>query len=605
MNTNKILRIVLVVLLLTTVAAAAATSWTASAGTDFLTASGVEVSLLSDEEIESGDLFTSTSVTLQNVTFHGNNATASMYANQWNGTWTNVSAMSVTGGNLTINPEDKNEFSFNGSITGINFTTVIPSDGIKTDFMYSSSGGSAGIVVPNLTANEQWGMINVVTGEGVDIAIANATGYGHFDNVPYGQNQAIAMEPLGILYIRNEVPAPHNIINSTTVLVKFWPEGGSTAAGINRFTIVEKTTTTGMIDLTGLPILGQFEVIAQADGYHNRTALIRNLGVQNTMFMLNKTAPSTNVHFQIDDLSGAYQPDDGVSMYIKRAINVTSYDPTNSTDWAWMTMAGMNLGNAQTFNATLNTNERYDIILQNADGDVRSMGGYIPTWDNPTTAANPQILKVTNTDVIMKTDLGFSWNATMNTTDPSNPKVHLVYDDPQQYTTNFTWYVTQWNNVTPIAGPFGPFCNPVRCGEITAVEGLSNIDPIYLNKTLQVHVDFWKLAPSPGLVNGTTTTVYEGYKKYYVTDIVNEEGIFSGILPVSEYWLHLIAIGLIILVGAGVGATLNKGIGGMAIALMAMGLNVMGFMPPEVDDSMYVVALLLSIVYWYATEKQT
>ena len=107
------------------------------------------------------------------------------------------------------------------------------------------------------------------------------------------------------------------------------------------------------------------------------------------------------------------------------------------------------------------------------------------------------------------------------------------------------------------------------------------------------------------MVNGTTTTVYEGYKKYYVTDIVNEEGIFSGILPVSEYWLHLIAIGLIILVGAGVGATLNKGIGGMAIALMAMGLNVMGFMPPEVDDSMYVVALLLSIVYWYATEKQT
>jgi hypothetical protein len=199
----------------------------------------------------------------------------------------------------------------------------------------------------------------------------------------------------------------------------------------------------------------------------------------------------------------------------------------------------------------------------------------------------------------------FSWNATMNTTDPSNPKVHLVYEDPQQYTTNFTWYVTQWNNVTPIAGPFGPFCNPVRCGEITAVEGLSNIDPIYLNKTLQVHVDFWKLAPSPGLVNGTTTTVYEGYKKYYVTDIVNEEGIFSGILPVSEYWLHLVAIGLIILVGAGVGATLNKGIGGMAIALMAMGLNAMGFMPPEVDDSMYVVALLLSIVYWYATEKRT
>ena len=102
MNTKKILRIALVVLLLTTIVAAAATSWTASAGTDFLTASGVEVSLLSDEEIESGDLFTSTSVKLQNVTFHGNNATVSMYPGQWNGTWTNVTAMNVLAGNLTL-----------------------------------------------------------------------------------------------------------------------------------------------------------------------------------------------------------------------------------------------------------------------------------------------------------------------------------------------------------------------------------------------------------------------------------------------------------------------------------------------------------------------
>ena len=86
-------------------------------------------------------------------------------------------------------------------------------------------------------------------------------------------------------------------------------------------------------------------------------------------------------------------------------------------------------------------------------------------------------------------------------------------------------------------------------------------------------------------------------------DILNKEGIFSGVLPVSNYWLHLIAVGLIILTGAGVGATLNKGIGGMMVSLLAMGLNVMGFMPPEIDDRMYAVALLLSIIYWYATEK--
>jgi len=603
---KRILSILFVILLIIpAIAAAVITTWDASAGTDFSTSTGVEVSLLGDEEIQSGDIFTSRSVKLQNVTFHGDNATIAMYPGQWNSNgWTNVTAMSVTSGNVTIDPDDKNEFSFNGSVTTVNFTNVIPSDGIDVDFYYSATGGSAGIIVPNLTAGEQWGMISVVTGEGLDIAIANATGYGHYDNVPFAANQAIAMEPLGILYIREETPAPHNIINSTTVYVKFWPEGGSAAVGPNRFTIVEKTTTTGMVDLTGLPILGTFEVIAVADGYHNRTAIIRNLGIQNTMFLLNKSVPDVNVHFQIDDLSGSYQPDDGVSMYIKRAINVSSYDPTNATGWAWMTVAGMNLGNAQTFNSTLNTNERYDIVIENDNGDVRSMGGYIPTWDNPTTAANPQVLKVTNADVVMKTDLGYSYNVTFNDTNPADPKIHLIYSDPQQFTTNLTWYITPWNNVTVIAGPYGPFCNPVRCGELTAVQGLATLDPFYLNNTLQVHVDFWKLAPSPGLVNGTTTTVYEGYKKMYFQATINKEGIFSAILPVAPYWLHLISIGLIILVGAGVGATLNKGIGGMAIALLAIGLNAMGFMPPEVNDSMYVVALLLSVVYWYATEKR-
>ena len=607
---KRILPILFVILLLVPLVAAAATSWVASPGTDFLTDTGVEVSLLGPlpEEIESGDLFTSSSVTLQNVTFHGDNATISMANNNWNGTWTNVTAMNVVNGNLTINPQDKNEFSFNRSITAVNFTNVVPTDNLGLDFRYSSTGGFGTIVVPNVTANEQWGMVDM-SGFGLDVAIANASGYAHFDEVPIRTNQAIAIEPLGILYIRNEVAyfvngilsPPHPIINETTVSVKFWPEGGSLAVGPHM--IVEKTTINGQVDLTGLPILGTFEVIAEADGYHNRTAIIRNLGVQNTLFMLNKTVPTTNVHFLITDHSGSFGADEGVAIFIKRIVNVTSYDAGNSTGWSWMTMAGQNVGNSMRFNSTLNTNERYDIILQNNAGDIRSMGGYIATWENPTTAAFPQELLVTNADMVMRTDEGFKWNATFNSTDLANPKVHFRFVDTQQYTTNLTWHVTQWNNDTIIAGPYGPFCNPIRCGNITDVQGLSTLDPFYLNKTLQVHVNFWKLAPSPGVVNGTTTSVYTNYKKFYVEEMVNKEGILSGVLPITEYWLNLIAIGLIILVGAGVGATLNKGLGGMAIAITAMGLNAMGFMPPEVNDSMYVVALLLSIVYWYASEK--
>ena len=174
------------ILLLVPLVAAAATSWSASAGTDFVTASGVEVSLLGDEEIESGDLFTSTSVKLQNVTFHGNNATVSMYPGQWNGTWTNVTAMNVLAGNLTINPEDKNELSFARGITGTNFTNINANDTV-IDFYYSSTSAGT-IIVPNTTAGEQWGMIDPFNNVGLDVAIANGTGYTHFDEVPVKTN---------------------------------------------------------------------------------------------------------------------------------------------------------------------------------------------------------------------------------------------------------------------------------------------------------------------------------------------------------------------------------------------------------------------------------
>ena len=599
---KRILPILFVLLLLVPLVAAAATSWTASAGTDFLTDSSVEVSLLSDEEIESGDLFTSTSVKLQNVTFHGNNATASMYANQWNGTWTNVSAMSVVGGNLTINPEDKNELSFAGGITGVNFTNIIPSDN-AIDFIYTSTTLGT-IVVPNTTAGQQWGMIDPNNNVGLDVAISNATGYTHFDEVPVKINQAVTIEPLGILFIREETPEPHAIINSTTVTLKFYED-----VDFNEFEsgvkIVSKTTTNGQIDLTGLPVTSEFVVISQAPGYHPRTTLIGNLGFQNTIFLLKKSQPSTNTHIQVVDYTGNYAPDSDITFVIKRPINITSYDPGNVTFQGlstYLTMSGDHLGNPQVFNATLNTLERYNLEVSNAAGDVRSLGGFVPTAERPT--ENPLIIEIKTTDAKLTIEPGKYWNATLNSTDLSNQFIRLKYNDPAQRTTNFTWWVTLWNNDTILWGPSSQFCNPIDCGELEAAEEVSGAIPsLYANRTLSVHVQFWKQFAQSGVIDGSGQAVFSDYTKVTENKLVNKQGLLSGTIPVDEFWLNTMAIAFLFLMTAGAGAMTNKGFAGVVIVVVAWSLDAFGWMPPEINPLSYGFAMTLAVLYWFGTSR--
>ncbi len=603
---KRILPILFVILLLVPVVAAAATSWSASAGTDFVTASGVEVSLLGDEEIESGDLFTSTSVTLQNVTFHGNNATVAMYPHQWNGTWTNVSAMSVTGGNLTINPEDKNELSFAGGITGINFTNIIPGDNI-IDFRYSATTTGT-IVVPNATADEQWGMIDPLNNVGLDVAIANATGYLHFDNVPVKSNQAVTLEPLGILYIREETPEPHALINSTSVTLKFYEDIDFNAA-VQKVKIVEKTTSNGQIDLTGLPVNSEFVVISQAEGYHPRTTMIGDLGYQNTIFLLNKSQPSTNTHIQIVDYTGEFSPDADISLLIKRPINITSYDPGNVTFAGYstyLTMSGDHIGNPQVFNATLNTLERYNLEISNAAGDTRSLGGFVPTAERPTT--NPLIIEIKTTDQKITADPMRAWNATLVVDSP--PRVYMRYNDPMHRTINFTWWVTPWQNDTILwhshgAPGGGQFCNPTPCGNITVSESASGfLDEKYGNMTLTVHAQFWKQYPSSTIINGTSQTQWGDYVKVHEWKVVNRQTLFDGVIPMDIFWLNTAAIGLLFLMTAGAGAMTNKGFAGIIIVATAFMLDQFGWMPAEIHHNAFGVAMALSIVYWYAITRR-
>ncbi len=199
---RRLLSLCFVVLLVGSGVGAAISVWSASAGTSFNTSSGVEVNLVgpSDEIFQTGSIFTDRSIYLHNTSFHGNNATVQMANNNWNGTttgWVNTTAISMSG-NLTIDT-DTTGFTpilINGSIQGLNFTKIISNDG-KEDLVYTTNG-TATIVVGNLTALQSWGLVDVSTLQGYDVAVSNATGFATFDQVPAGTNVHASLENLGI-----------------------------------------------------------------------------------------------------------------------------------------------------------------------------------------------------------------------------------------------------------------------------------------------------------------------------------------------------------------------------------------------------------------------
>jgi len=252
------------------------------------------------------------------------------------------------------------------------------------------------------------------------------------------------------LTLREEQP-PHSKLDSATVTATFYEDVENDPLIINR------TTSDGTINLTGLPVSSEFSVQIQAPGYHNRTVILEDIYTQSDVFLINKTNTSTiENRFVVSDRTGNFPPDD-TEIRIQAAINESIYN--GSGGFSWMTVSGDDLGADEAYVDDLIEEKRYRLVVSNEQGDQRILGAYTPETSGT--------VDLTIGSVVIDPDAGESVgvNATWYNATGQQPKVRVEYNDSTQNTSKLHLEIYEYknksnkllSNTTYSAGPYGTF----------------------------------------------------------------------------------------------------------------------------------------------------
>jgi hypothetical protein len=381
-----------------------------------------------------------------NITLTGSGGAATV--DEINGTWTNLSSLTVATNNISANPEDKAPVTVGGSLTEINFQTVTLDDG-SIDLIYSSTGEGTIVLEPSATDGTAYGLVDNQTNEGLDVTVADNQGDLHFTEVPEETNTEVRVEQLGTLTVREET-SPHEKITTVTATIKFFENEEDNP------TIVERTAQNGEIDLTGLPVDEQFSVQVKAPGYYNRTVLINDLSQQETVFLLHKNRSAVQNRFLVDDRTGEFPPKD-TELIVQKAINRSKYggDPSG---FSWTAIGGDDLGADKSFVIDLEKGDRYRLIVKSPDGGTRILGAY--------TAESEGVIELSIGKVLLDpTGDGVpSYTANRTNKTGESVKVNVEFNDSASNTDQLWIEIYEYKNEsnvllsnTTFAGPFGTF----------------------------------------------------------------------------------------------------------------------------------------------------
>lgn len=342
--------------------------------------------------------------------------------------------------------------------------------------------------------------------------------------------------------IRNETNTSELVDTPTTVSVNF-------IASDQTYT---RETTTGTIDMTGLPVGQDFIVGITTDGnWTDRTVYLESIYQQQSVYLLNTTEYSTiETRFTLEDPTGRYGPDTVV--YISKLINqsgTTTYRVIHSDEFG-----------VEGVTAELEEDQRYQIRVQSADGESQIVGPYRSDVSETVTVkpGSPTIPLGEQTD-------GWSANA-----DLDNRTLEYVYSDPENKTDQLTVYIHEKGNES--------------------------------NK-LQVNQTFFDLGNASQTL---TLTENESKKTWEVNFIIERDGeIFTkpstvsnnpDLVPdLSREWRLITGVGLL-MISAGMFSILNASVGAVIVAIQGGVLWWIGYLEGATTGIAVVIALFIALM---------
>lgn len=368
----------------------------------------------------------------------------------------------------------------------------------------------------------------------------------------YGGSTASGTQSFSVpstLYVRNETDADQ-LVDNANVTVRFYQDGNET--------VVERTTTNGQVDLTGLPVGDKLVVSANADKYQRRTTIIDDIFSQNSMYLLSENVSSVEVRFTLTDNTGGEFPQESTEVLIEKPIN-------RSGTTKFRTVAADEVG-VKGFSTFLEEDVRYRITVRNNDGDTRLLGSY--------TATVSETVELTIGEVTYDADQSdtedYEWDASQVGED-ANSKIKFNFSDAEGATGDIRLEIWEYGNKsnntivnTTLNGPHG---------------STSYTEPLSAAQANKTWVVRWSADRNSEEI---------GAKR-----VLGGQGPLGIVL--DDLWKHSIAAGSIF-VFAGLFGGLRKELGVIVVPVLAGIWWYIGWLPTAVGAGAIMLALTIGVL---------
>lgn len=235
----------------------------------------------------------------------------------------------------------------------------LPYDDVEVEFTVDGSVVGSTNVTSTGTAQVSVSSSNFVGGQHTVDAVATDA-YGQTSTTTYTFSAPSKIQ------VRNESNASA-LVDNATVDVAFYFESGGQIKSVTR------STSTGEIDLTGLPVDRPIVASATADGFKPRRIFLSSIYEQSKVYLLPDSSKFVRTTFELKDYSGDFSQDVTV-LQVERVLNGTSYK----------TVVGDYFGANGEFPAQLAFNKRHRLTLRNTEtGETRDLGTYTPLSSGP------------------------------------------------------------------------------------------------------------------------------------------------------------------------------------------------------------------------------
>jgi len=521
----------------------------ASAGTPYETPSGLEVRLADDRDVDALPFAGSDTFADDNVRLTApGDAAATIGNDAYSGGNMTVGGIDATSHPLTIERIDGfGPVTVSGGVTSIVVRDdVSVGDGASGFEVAASSSADVSVPVSDV------GPVRAVDATGDVVASDTTTSDGSADlTFSAGTYDIRLQEAPEDLEIR-DITTGELVQNSTdpvNVEVEFYGDDGD---------VQIRNTTTGVIDMSGLPVDQRFSVTVDAPNYVERQTIVPSLVKQGTAWILPQNASIETVEprFVIEDPSNQFSSDD-TEVIIQRPItinNTTTFEP----------VAGDRVG-INGFDTILERDQRYRVIVRDPDsGAERQLGAFTPTQSEQVTLEVKEVEfnSVANVD-------GLDWTARYVTNENTADEIEFIFrDDFVTQTLSYQIYER------------GDKSNVLASGSATG--NVTVTEPVPPNAENTVWTVEWQTTRGNG-------------EELSATRPVSTDNLPVGPSQLPQQWQ--IIISMLALFGvAGLFGAANPGLGGIAVAAVGGFFFLAGWLPDATGGIMVMLAMLIAVL---------